>query len=424
MRKGVRRAAKKKASEKVAGATLSGLVAVVAEARRALREVVLEAGFGVFAELLEEDREALCGPRHVRAAERRAYRHGYDQGRLTMGGRQVRMRKPRVRGVDGTEESLPTWESMRDQDPLEERALEQILCGVSTRKYERSLEELPEVESVGTSKSSVSRRFVARTRREVEAFLSRSLAELDLPVLMFDGVHIGKHLVIVGLGIASDGTKHVLGVVEGSTESQRVCRTLLRQLIERGLSVERRRLVVLDGSKGLRAAIDKTFGDWCVVQRCRVHKKRNVVEHLPKHLRPWFRAKLQKAWKVDDAKQAESRLVALARELEEEHPGAAASLREGHEQTLTVTKLGLSGALLQTLRSTNAIENLHGSMKNTAKNVKRWRGGSMVVRWAVTGILEAESRFRRVRGYRDLHVLEAGLARLIKPELDVTAVSA
>ncbi len=202
---------------------------------------------------------------------------------------------------------------MRDEDPLEERALEQMLCGVSTRKFERSLEPLPEsVESVGTSKSSVSRRFVARTRRQVESFLSRPLGDLDLPVLMFDGVHMGKQLLIVGLGIASDGTKHVLGVVQGATESHRVCQGLLRQLIERGLVVERRRLVVIDGSKGLSKAISKTFGAWSVIQRCRVHKMRNIMDHLPKHLRPWFQTKIRRAWEADSPKKAEAQLLALA----------------------------------------------------------------------------------------------------------------
>jgi transposase-like protein len=265
--------------------------------------------------MLEEDRERLCGARYARPADRQAYRHGLESGRLTLGGRQVRLSKPRVRSVDGRELSLPTWEAYRDEDPLGERAVEQILCGVSTRKYDRSLEPLEgEREAVGTSKSSVSRRFVARTRRQVEAFLSRPLQDLDLPVLMFDGVEMGRHLLIVALGIARDGHKHVLGLVEGSTESSEVCRRLLRQLIARGLRVERRRVIVIDGSKGLTKAIRKTFGHWYVLQRCRVHKMRNVTDHLPKHLRPWFQAKIRKAWKIASADQAKGKLLALARE--------------------------------------------------------------------------------------------------------------
>jgi transposase-like protein len=272
---------------------------------------------------------------------------------------------------------------------------------------------------------------VARTRAQIDAFLSRPLGDLDLPVLMLDGTTLGRHLLIVALGIDREGNKHVLGVVEGTTESAAVCRGLLRRLIDRGLPVERRRLVVLDGSKGLAKAVQTTFGKWAVVQRCRVHKSRNILEHLPKHLRPWFQVRLRKIWKLEKADDAKRELLALAKELEREYPGAAGSLREGLEETLTVNRLGLSGALLRSLRSTNPIENLpalgrhrQGRMKDTARNVKRWRNGSMVLRWAVTGLMEAETRFRRVRGYRDLDQLEAGLKRLIQVELDKEALIA
>ena len=424
MGKSVRRSGRKEESEVQAG-QLHGVAGVVLEAREALRELVLSAGFAVFAELLEEDREALCGPRYERDGEREAYRHGSEAGRLVFGGQQVRLRRPRVRSVAGQELSLPSWEAMQDEDPLEERAVQQILCGVSTRQYADSLEDLAEGQSsVGTSRSSVSRRFVARTRSQIQTFLSRPLGDLDLPVLMLDGTRLGRHLLVVALGIDREGNKHVLGIVEGTTESAAVCRRLLRTLLERGLSVERRRLVVIDGSKGLAKAIATTFGDWVVVQRCRVHKARNVLEHLPKHLRPWFQVRLAKIWKLEDPQDAQRKLVALARELEGEHPGAAASLREGLEESLTVNRLGLSGALLRTLRSTNPIENLQGRMKYVARNVKRWRNGSMVLRWAVTGLMEAETRFRRIRGYRDLDQLEIGLEQLIENPLDKEALIA
>lgn len=404
---------------------LSGVAGVLIAARESLRELVLHAGFAVFAELLEEDREAVCGPRYSREGEREAYRHGSEVGRLVFGGRQVRLRRPRVRSLEGQEISLPSWEAMKDQDPLSDRAVQQMLCGVSTRKYARSLEEIPPgASSVGTSRSSVSRRFVARTRRQIQTFLSRPLGDLDLPVLMLDGTRLGRHLLIVALGIDRDGNKHVLGVVEGTTESAAVCRRLLRTLIDRGLVVERRRLVVIDGSKGLAKALKTTFGQWIVIQRCRVHKSRNVLEHLPKHLRPWFQVRLRKIWKLEDPEQAQRQLLTLARELEREYPGAAASLREGLEETLTVNRLGLSGALLRTLRSTNPIENLQGRMKDVASNVKRWRNGSMVLRWAVTGLIEAQEHFRRIRGYRDLDQLEIGLERLIENPLDKEALIA
>ena len=371
MGKSVRRSPRKE-EESPAVEGLSGVVGLVMEAREALRELVLSAGFAVFAELLEEDREALCGPRYARGGPREAYRHGSETGRLVFGGRQVQLRRPRVRSVEGEELSLPSWEAMKDEDLLQDRAVQQIVCGVSTRKYSDSLEDLPEDRaSVGTSKSSVSRRFVARTRSQIQTFLSRPLGDLDLPVLMLDGTTLGRHLLIVALGIDRDGNKHVLGVAEGPTESAAVCRRLLRMLIDRGLAVERRRLVVIDGSKGLAKAIETTFGQWIVIQRCRVHKSRNVLEHLPKHLRPWFQVRLRKIWKLEEADDAKRELLALAKELEREYPGAAASLREGLEETLTVNRLGLSGALLRTLRSTNPIENLQGRMKDVARNVKR-----------------------------------------------------
>ena len=259
---------------------------------------------------------------------------------------------------------------------------------------------------------------MARTSRQVQQYLARPFGELDLPVLVIDGTHIAKHLLVIAIGIDTDGRKHVLGVVQGSTENSRVCRGLLRQLIERGLSVQRARLVVIDGSKGLGKAVRDTFGDWALIQRCRVHKLNNVLEHRPGHIRPWFAAKIRKAWRAQTATAAARQLESVARELRVDHPGAAASLREGMQQTLTVTRLGLQGALLRTLRSTNTIENLHGSIKRLSRNVKRWRSGSIVVRWTLTALIEAESRFRRVRGYRDIAKLDAALAAEIGVTLE------
>ncbi len=257
------------------------LLEAVVAARSDLRALVMDAGFGVLGSLLEEDRAELCGERYARSQQRRAYRHGYDEGSLVMGGRRVKVRKPRARSVDGQELPLPHWERFKATDPLEERAVEQILCGVTTRKYERSLEQLDDGRaSSGTSRSSVSRRFVARTAKQVQQYLAQPLNEVDLPVLVIDGTHMGKHLLVIAMGIDADGVKHVLGVVEGTTESSHVCRSLLRQLIERGMPVERARLVVIDGSKGLRKAVRDTFGEWALIQRCRVHKIKNVLEHL------------------------------------------------------------------------------------------------------------------------------------------------
>lgn len=394
-----------------------GRFGLLLSARRALRGLVIAAGLEQFYRELEAEREALCGPRRRKQAERRAYRYGYDEGPLVFGGRKLRLPKPRVRSVAGQEVELATWREMQAEDPLEERVLEQILVGVSTRGYARSLEEVaPGVESVAVSRSSVSRRLIARTAAQVESFLGRALGDLDLPVILIDGTSFGEHVLVVALGIDAGGRKHVLGVVEGTTESEQVCRSLVRNLIERGLVVERARLFVIDGGKGVRKAIRTSFGTWALIQRCRVHKLRNLAEHLPKAKQAWVRATVRRAWEAQSADAAKRSLLRLAAQLEAQHPGAAASLREGLDETLTLMRLGVRGALLRTLCSTNPIENLQGTLKRIARNVKRWRGGTMALRWAVAGLIEAERRFHRVRGYRDLTPLMASLEAQVNNE--------
>lgn len=388
------------------------LAEILVRAGEELRELVMSTGLQVFQAMLEEDREALCGRRGVHDRDRRAYRHGNDRGWVVLGGRKVTIAKPRVREAGGKEIPLPSWEEMRGEDPLLERMLDQMMVGVSTRNYERSLEELPEeMRSVAVKKSSVSRRFVARTSKQVTDFLSRPLDELDLPVILLDGTHMGEHVIVVALGIDSTGRKHVLGAQEGSTESHGVCRSLLRSLVRRGLEVERPRLFVIDGGKGLHKAIRVAFGKWAVVQRCQIHKTRNVVDHLPKERQEWMRRQLAAVWKMGDAEAARRQLKRLAASLEEEHPGAAASLREGLTELVTLQELGIKGRLYKSLRTTNPIENLQGRLKDIARRVKRWRGGSMALRWAVSGLLEAENKFRRINGYTDMPTLLEALRR-------------
>jgi transposase-like protein len=378
------------------------------------------AGLDELSQRLEGDREVLCGPKGRWQADRQAYRHGHDEGCLVLGGRKIRLAKPRVRSVKGEELELPHWQQFAQEDPLDDRIFEQLVVGVSTRSYPRSLELSGDLEDVATSRSSVSRRFVAQTSRRVEEFLSRPLDVYTLPVVMVDGTGFGDHVIVVALGIDTDGRKHVLGVAEGSTESEAVGRELFRNLIGRGLVVERARLFVIDGGKGLRKAIRTTFGNWALVQRCRQHKRKNVADHLPKSRRPWVKAVMNRAWKAETKKQGQKKLEELVDQLATDHPGAAASLREGLEETLTLTALGLvKGPLLQTLCTTNPIENLQGTLKKIARNVKRWRGGSMALRWAVSALMEAEKKFRRVRGYRELPKLIATIeAKVNEGSLD------
>jgi putative transposase len=400
------------------------LTETVEALRGDLRAFVMDAGYRVFLDLLEDERTLLCGPRYAHELGREAYRHGFDHGRLVLGGRKISVPRPRVRTIDGKELELETWSAVAAEDPLEERVMAQILAGVTTRKYSRSLESAPvEARTSSESRSSVSRRFVARTKRQVRQFLSRPLGDLDLPVIMIDGTGLGDHLLLVAIGIEADGHKHVLGVVEGTTESSQVGLSLFRNLIDRGLVVERARLFVIDGGRGIRSAIRSIFGTWALIQRCQVHKMRNILDHLPEHKRPWVKAAVRRAWDAPTAPKAKAQLKRLAKQLEEPHPGAAASVLEGLDETLTLHRLGLRGALYRTLRSTNPIENLQGSIKGVARHVKRWRSGSMALRWCVTALYEAEKRFRRVKGFCTMPSLIAALEATLKKPQDVDTAS-
>ena len=386
---------------------------VVIGAKESLFHLGIDTGLQVLKALLEDDRTQLCGPKGTHDPSRSAYRGGHDEGTLVLAGRKVRVAKPRVHEKDGRELVLPTWDQYSKEDPLAGRMYEQMILGVSTRKYGRSLEALPaEVETLGTSKSEVSRTFVARTEAQLAEFLQRPLGDLDLPVIMLDGFHVDDHVLLVALGIDREGRKHVLGLWEGSTESEEVCRSLLSELVGRGLRVEQARLFVIDGGKGLRKAIRGVFGAWALIARCRVHKMRNVAEHLPKGKQAWVRTQMRQAYKSGSVEEAKRRLLQLAVSLQEAYPSAASSLREGLDETLTVLKLNVGATLSGTLSSTNAIENLNGSVRDVIKRVKRWRGGKMAMRWVASGLLEAERKFHRVKGYREMAALTSSLEAL------------
>ena len=385
------------------------LVAPLAEVVRAeLRAFVIAQGMRALALMLEQDREALCGPAYARG-QKGPKRAGSAMGELVLGGRRARVRRPRVRDDEG-EVPLPTWTQFAAEDPLVERALEQMVVGVSTRKYRRSLEDVPdEVETRGTSRSAVSRRFKAATKAQLREVLHRDLSEFGLCAVMVDGLHVKDHVVLVALGIDERGAKHVLGLWEGASENHRVCVALLQNLVERGLDPLRSTLFVIDGSKALRKAVRDVFGDRAVVQRCQVHKLRNVKEHLPKDLQPSVRKAMRDAYASPSAAAAKKRLSALARQLEAEHPGAAASLREGLDETLTVKAFGLPRSLEKTLSTTNALENLNGGIRDVTRRVKRWRGGAMILRWVAAAVLERAASFRRLRGCKGMPRLVAAL---------------
>ena len=285
-----------------------------------------------------------------------------------------------------------------------------MVLGVSSRRYARSLEPLPEeIATRGVSKSAVSERFVVGTAKKLAALMQRKLCGLKLLAVMIDGVRFAEHVVLAAVGIDLGGRKHVLGLREGATENAAACKALLADLIERGLSAERSLLFVLDGAKALRKAVADTFGSRALVQRCRVHKQRNVTEALPERMRAGVRGAMCQAYATRDAKRARQMLENLARSLERNHPGAAASLREGLDETLTVTGWELPESLERVLSSTNLIENLFSRVREMARRVRRWQGGEMILRWTAAGVLEAERNFRKVVGFRFLAKLDAAL---------------
>jgi putative transposase len=385
------------------------LVDLLVDTKTELLELALRSGLKVFTARLEEDRTAICGPRYTHEADRAASRAGTTRSEVVLGGRKVTIQRPRVRTAAG-EVALPTFQTMAATDPLDRRVVEQMLVGVATRQYARSLEPLgPEMKSRGTSKSAVSRRFVARTTAQLAAWQSAPLDALDLVALLIDGVHVGDHCLIVALGIAADGQKQALGLWDGSTENATVCQGLLANLQSRGLRTDRSLLVILDGSKALRKAVRATFGDAALVQRCQVHKTRNILEYLNDRQRPWAQAILRRAYQSTDVKTAQRLLLDLAKRLETEHPSAAESVREGLDETLTVVTLNLSARLRRSLATTNAAESLLSRMRHVKRNVKRWRGGQMMLRWVAAGVLEAVKGFRRLKGYADMPTLVAAL---------------
>jgi putative transposase len=388
-----------------------GLRELVGAAKEGLLALSVGVGLAVVQELFEAEVTRLAGPKGKHDPDRCAYRHGQEDRQVTLGGRRVQVSKPRVRSVADQELELRTFRAFAKRDLLNQAALGRMLAGLSTRQYPVGLEPIGQVEARATSKSAISQRFIEGTERKLAELFGRDLSQLNLVAMFIDGVELAEHCIVVALGVDADGRKHPLGLWEGTTENKTVCNALLGNLIERGLTIEQPRLFVIDGAKAIRAAVMSTFGAYAIVQRCREHKRRNILEHLPQAERMFVSRKLNKAWSEPDAKRAESQLRAVARQLEVKHPGAAASLLEGLEETLTVTRLGLNGSLLETFKSTNPIESMISIARKITGNVKRWRNGKMALRWTAAGLLDAEKRFRRVKGYREMVILRRALQK-------------
>jgi putative transposase len=401
--------------------TPAGVVpaAIVEEAWRqvgaSFERFCLTAGIATLAGMMEADAVRLCGVRYDRDDGKDGYRWGRTKGKLGFHGGKVELERPRVRTRAGGEIALPSWEAAMAEDWLGKWALNLMLINVSTRKFGRAMRlpegDVPAANGAGLSKSAASRRFVALSAERMKEWMASDLSKLDLLVIQIDGIHIEEDLVLLAaVGVDGGGDKHPLAVIEGATENATVAQALLDNLIERGLDPKVCRLFIIDGAKALTKAIRKTFGRHIPIQRCQVHKARNILERLPKPLHASVRTALRQAWELDDADKAERLIRNLARRLEQQAPGAAASIIEGLDEILTVIRLGLPAELRRSLACTNIIENMMGTVRRVCRNVKRWQDASMALRWTSAAMLEAAKGFRRLKAHKQLSALRTALA--------------
>ena len=384
------------------------------DVRVSFERFCLSAGLATLASMMEEDATCLCGPRYGRADGKGGYRWGKTKGNVGFHGGKVDVERPRVRARDGGELALPSWEAALSEDLLGQWALNLMLINVSTRKFGRAVRlpsgDVPAPTGAGVTKSAVSRRFVALSVERIKEWMAADLSKLDLLVIQIDGIHIKEDLILlVAVGVDGNGDKHPLGVIEGATENAAVCQALLDNLVDRGLDPGVCRLFIIDGSRALSKAIRNTFGRQAPIQRCQIHKARNITERLPKPLHASVRKALRQAWELDDADKAEKLIRNLARRLEPEAPGVSASILEGIDEILTVIRLGLPTQLRRSLACTNIIENMNGAIRQVCRNVKRWQDASMALRWTSAAMLEAAKGFRRLKAYKQLPTLRAAL---------------
>ena len=400
---------------------------VAGAAREGLMAMSVAAGMAVMAAMFEAEIAAVCGPKGKHDAGRAAVRHGAGKGSVTLGGRRVPVERPRARTVEGHEVPLTSYEHFAADDLLSQVVMERMLAGVATRRHTRTGEPVSERVSCtqkSTSKSAISRRFVRQTETALAELMARDLTELDIKVLMLDGEHMAERCVVVALAISADGTKVPVGLRDGSTENKTVVRALLADLVERGLAFDDGLLVVIDGAKALSAAVREAFGDKALIQRCTLHKRRNIADHLPDKEKAWVDAKLVKAFNHPDPGTGLRNAKSLAAQLDKNYPSAAASLREGLEEMFTVARLGLDGRLARTLTTSNPVESMISIARATNRNVTRWRDGQMVLRWTAAGMLNAERSFRRIKGYKQMPQLVAALKRHVHPHTEPVGTAA
>jgi transposase-like protein len=372
-----------------------------------IREMAQETGILLMLAAMNSECVRIAGPKHAKNTLRMANWWGSDLRPVYYDKQEVIIERPRLRGKDKKEIPLATYEAFRAPEGMRESVLKNMVLGISSRDYEEAVSGF--LKGYGIKKSSVSRHFVKATAEQMQEFLERDLSGLDVVAIFMDGVEFKGHLLAVAMGLDRAGRKHILGLCQGATENAEVCTSLLEDMARRGLDTGRDYLFVLDGAKALRSAVARVFGSEAPVQRCQAHKRRNVLKHLPEKHHHAVDARISAAYKMAAYDEAKESLELTVRYLERLNPDAASSLREGLEETLTVHKLGITGRLRRTLATTNPLESCFSGVRTTTGRVKRWRGGDMAQRWAVTALLRAEKKFRRVRGYKELPRLSAVL---------------
>jgi len=389
------------------------LVDLIVQGEMAIDEVIDQVGRKTIETILALSAQQIAG--HKQSGKFRPEGigwHGSQAGTVCLSNHKVRVVKPRLRrkgkGAD-KEVSIPAYEVLQSSSRLGSRMVELLLAGLSGRKYKHILPDM--AEAVGVSKSQVSRQFIEASEKDFERFRQRRFEDKDIRMVYLDGVQFGSIHVIVAIGVDSQGFKHVLGIREGSSENRRVATDLLTDMVERGIKPDRKRLFVIDGSKALRAAVDAVYGSDNPVQRCRLHKERNVLSYLPKDQQPQVRSILKAAWAMD-APAGRKKLKQLACWLEKESPSAAASVLEGLDEMFTINRLELPAMLRRCLGTTNVIESPNSGLRSRTGRVKNWQDGQMVVRWVGCALLDMEKRFKKIMGHQQLSVLIAKLDEL------------
>jgi putative transposase len=383
---------------------LAGIVSMLQEG---VGHLMREAGLMLMMGVMEEEVRHIAGERSVPNADRQASRWGKERGYCVVDGQKVPIQRTRLRDKANHEVRLGSYELFQRSGPLEGAVWEKMMRGLSTRNYGPVVKDF--ATAYGIEKSAVSEHFIEASKEKLKALMERPLGDLKLCAVLIDGTPFKGRQMMVALGIGNDGTKTVLGLREGATENTAVVSGLLSDLVERGLDFNIPRLYILDGGKALATAVKKQAGEAAFIQRCQVHKKRNVIDHLPEEYKTDVKRKLQNAYSMVEYTDAKRALERLHRELMDINPSAARSLEEGMEETLTVHRLRVPQQLRRTLSNTNVIESAFSIVETVCRNVKRWRDGDHIERWIASGLLVAERQFRKVIGYREIPMFTASM---------------